>query len=130
VSTGEPEMLSAAEGLDEDELRLDPLEEGIEPAERLSAASLFGTTSTEMREGETLDQRLSEEQPDDQPVAVPDRPIAATPADELDATIDDVPADVESVAAEGVTHGRHAAMDPGERADEAGGSVADALRTE
>jgi hypothetical protein len=132
VSTGdaaEPEMLSATEGLDEDELRLDPLEEGIEPAERLSAASRFGTTPAELREGETLDQRLSEEQPDDQPVDVPDRPFAATPAEELDATIDDAPADVEPVAAEGVTHGRHADMDPGEHADEAGGSVADSLRT-
>lgn len=121
----EPETLSATEGLDEDELGLDPLEAGIEPPERWSAA-----TRAELREGETLEERLSEELPDDQPEDVPDRPIAATPAEELDGSIDDVPADVESVAVEAVSPGRHADGDPGEQADHAGGSVADSLRTE
>jgi hypothetical protein len=122
----EPEILSATEGLDEDELGLDPLEAGIEPPERWSAATRSGTTAAEVREGETLEQRLSEEEPDDQPEDVPDRPIAATPVVELDGSIDDLPADVESVAVEAAPARRNAALD----ASAAGDSVAESLRAE
>jgi hypothetical protein len=62
--TAEPETLSPSEALDEDELRVDPLEEGVEPPEHWSGADRFGTTPAEIREGESHAMRLAEEEPD------------------------------------------------------------------
>ena len=45
----------------------DPLDRGVVPPERWSAGVRFGDTATEQSEGESLDQLLSEEEPD--PVA-------------------------------------------------------------
>ncbi|MBA2446095.1 MAG: hypothetical protein H0V49_12295 [Nocardioidaceae bacterium] len=42
----------------------DILDEGYSPPERYSAAERFGNTATEQREGETLDQRIAQEEPD------------------------------------------------------------------
>lgn len=39
--TAEPETLNPSEALDEDELRVDPLEEGVEPPEHWSGADRF-----------------------------------------------------------------------------------------
>ncbi|MFJ7218214.1 hypothetical protein [Amycolatopsis sp. NPDC098790] len=124
----EPESLDPSEALDEDELRVDPLEEGIEPPEHWSAADRFGTTPREVREGEPMDQRLAEEVPDTEPEPVPERPLAVTPADELDESVEDAPADFEPVTPEDEVPRRHADSDPREQADYAGGSVADAIR--
>ena len=126
--TAEPESLSPSEALDEDELRVDPLEAGVEPPEHWSAANRHGTTPSEIREGEPMAQRLTEEEPDAEPEPVPERPLAATPADELDETVEDAPADFEQVAPVDEVPHRHADPDPGEQADYAGGSVADAIR--
>jgi hypothetical protein len=132
----EPEMLTDIEGLDEDDLRVDPLEEGVDPPERWSAADRFGTTRAELREGESLDQKLSEEQPDIEPDDLPDRPLAVTPADQLDDSIDDIggefsvdPAYLDAGIVDEPAH-RHRDMDPDEQADQAGGSVAEAIRTD
>jgi hypothetical protein len=124
----EPENLDPSEALDEDELRVDPLEEGIEPPERWSAADRFGTTPREVREGEPMEERLAEEVPDTEPEPVPERPLAATPADQLDETVEDAPADFEQVTPADEVPRRHAYSDPREQADYAGGSVADAIR--
>ncbi|WET77843.1 hypothetical protein P3102_27720 [Amycolatopsis sp. QT-25] len=62
--SAEPETLNPSEALDEDELRVDPLEEGVEPPEHWSAADRFGTTPREIREGESHAMRLAEEVPD------------------------------------------------------------------
>ena len=126
--SAEPDSLSPSEALDEDELRVDPLEEGVEPPEHWSAANRHGTTPGEIREGEPMKQRLAEEEPDTEPEQVPERPLAATPAAELDETIEDAPPDFEPVSPEDEVPHRHADPDPGERADYAGGSVADAIR--
>ena len=56
--------LTTAEQLDEDELATDPLEGGAEPAEGWSGADRHGTTAREERQGESLDDRLAEEEPD------------------------------------------------------------------
>lgn len=64
----DPEGHNAAEDLDEDRLRLDPLEEGMDPPEHWSTA-MDG-------EHDTLDERLREEQPERRP-----RP---EPRDEVD----------------------------------------------
>ena len=42
----------------------DPLDRGVIPPERWSAGIRFGTTAAEQEEGESLDQRLAEEEPD------------------------------------------------------------------
>ncbi|WP_409181077.1 hypothetical protein F9C11_31970 [Amycolatopsis sp. VS8301801F10] len=115
----EPETLDQSESLDEDELRVDPLEAGVEPAERWSPATRQGTTPAEAREGEPLGRRLAEEQPDVQPVPNPpdDETLARAEAAEAVAPDEDLPR-------------RRADPDPGEQADEAGGSVAKSLREE
>ena len=51
-------------GGDPEEDPADELEATIEHADRPFAAESFGTTAEEEEEGESLDQRLSEEQPD------------------------------------------------------------------
>jgi len=43
----------------------DPLDRGVAPPERWSAAIRYGTTAGEQEEGESLDQLLAEEEPDD-----------------------------------------------------------------
>jgi hypothetical protein len=43
----------------------DPLDRGVVPPERWSAGVRFGTTEEEQAEGESLDQLLAEEEPDD-----------------------------------------------------------------
>lgn len=63
----------------------DPLDAGIVPPDRWSAGERFGTTLSEEREGESLDQLLAEEEPEADPYAegdLPqDAPLAADYAD-------------------------------------------------
>ena len=47
----------------------DPLDTGILPSDRWSAGEGFGTTLSEERAGESLDQLLAEEEPDPDPYA-------------------------------------------------------------
>jgi hypothetical protein len=49
----------------------DLLDEGYSPPERWSAGEGFGTTATEALQGETLEQRLAQEEPDIYPYATP-----------------------------------------------------------
>lgn len=57
-------VLEPADDLSTDELDDDPLDTGIEPADRYRASTWFGVTDAEARQGETLDQLLAEEEPD------------------------------------------------------------------
>jgi hypothetical protein len=52
----------------------DPLDAGIEPPDRWSAGERFGTTLSEERAGESLDQLLAEEEPEPDPYAEGDLP--------------------------------------------------------
>lgn len=61
-------VLDASDTLDTDPVT-DPLDTGIAPADRWAGANRFGTTPAEERAGESLEQRLSEEQPDVDPYA-------------------------------------------------------------
>ena len=61
-------VLQAGDSLETDDLQADPLDTGISPPERHPASERFGVTQTEAREGETLDQRLAEEEPDGETV--------------------------------------------------------------
>jgi len=63
----------------------DPMDEGYSPPERPRGVEAFGTTATEEREGETLEQRLRQEEPD--PTAAFDDPLA----DDRDDTAADDP---------------------------------------
>ncbi len=96
----DPAALNSAEDLDEDRLRLDPLEAGMDPPERWSGVDKYGMTPYEEAHPRPLADRLAEEQPD-----VPETPGA------LD----------EEVLSE--------AAGRGQLADEPGGSVAEAMRT-
>lgn len=93
--------LSASQSLDEDNLREDPLEKGVEPPEEWAAADRFGTTANEQRTGESIDQRIAQEEPDVGDNERPSRPTDSSP---------------------------EPAQRRGQNADTAGGSVADALR--
>jgi hypothetical protein len=57
----------------------DPVDEGYSPPEKWSAAEGFGNTAAEMAEGESLDQRLAQEVPDQD-----------EPADHVQAALEDV----------------------------------------
>lgn len=73
----EPETLDQSESTDPDEVGLDPLEAGVEPPERWAAADHYGMTPEEQRRGESLDDRLEQEVPDDagRVEGVPDGPL-------------------------------------------------------
>lgn len=121
----DPEGLSAAEDLDEDRLRLDPLEDGMDPPEHWSQAMAHGTTERETREGQDLDERLGEEQPDTAP--------PREPRDEIDRM--DANGELEGHPADGTAPFAREADEPpeearrGQTADEGAGSVARELRT-
>jgi hypothetical protein len=55
---------SSAEELDEDRLRLDPLEAGMDPPERWSGVDKYGMTAYEQAHPRGLTDRLTEEEPD------------------------------------------------------------------
>jgi hypothetical protein len=64
-------ILDASDTLDGDPGD-DPLDQGIVPPDRWSAGEGFGTTLSEEREGESLDQLLAEEEPEPDPYAAAD----------------------------------------------------------
>lgn len=63
----------------------DPLDTGIAPPDRWSAGEGFGTTLSEERQGESLDQLLAEEEPEADPYAEDDLDTDAVPGEEQDA---------------------------------------------
>ncbi|WP_349536037.1 hypothetical protein [Rhodococcus rhodochrous] len=90
IEDGPGDTLSPSEGLDADEVRNDDGDEVVDPPEDWSAADNFGTTQREEQEGESLDERLAEEEPDVEPAEPLDKPVAATPEDELTEDVDEV----------------------------------------
>lgn len=122
--------MNSAEDLDEDELQVDPLEEGVEPPEHWSGAHQYGTAPIEQAEGESLEQRVAEEQPDfgaSEP-ETPVRPAPETPIQELDDRIDNAPNQSESLVAEEPPVAESPDAREWQNADQAGGSVADEIR--
>ncbi|MBX5332387.1 hypothetical protein HQO90_15450 [Rhodococcus fascians] len=83
IEDGPDQTLDQSESLDSDEVRNDDGDTVVDPPDHWSEANSFGTTAREAAEGESLDLKTSEEEPD---VAVEedlDRPITETPDDEL-----------------------------------------------
>lgn len=122
ADTPDPDT-TTAEDLDEDELRLDPLEAGMDPPEHWSPAMDHGTTSRETREGQDLGDRLAEEEPDT--ALAPEEP-----RDEIDRM--DARGELEAGRPDdGLPFGRSDLPEArrGPSTDEAGESVARELRT-
>jgi hypothetical protein len=74
--------------LDENELGVDPVEAGVEPPQAWSRETSERVTPYREREGESLDERLWEEEPDVEPREA--KPVAETRTHEIDETVDEV----------------------------------------
>jgi hypothetical protein len=120
--------VSSAEELDEDRLRLDPLEAGMDPPERWTGVDKYGMTPYEQAHPRGLTDRLSEEEPDvldttgDVDGETEPRSEQADEPDERPATDD--PTDDAGIDDEVLRE----ASQRGQLADEAGGSVAAVTR--
>jgi hypothetical protein len=122
------QAVSSAEELDEDRLRLDPLEAGMDPPERWSGVDKYGMTPYEQAHPRGITDRLSEEEPDvldttgDVDGETEPRSEQADEPDERPATDD--PTDDAGIDDEVLRE----ASQRGQLADEAGGSVAAVTR--
>lgn len=67
---GPGQTLNSSEGTDSDELHNDDGDIVVDPPDDWSEANRFGMTAREQREGESLDQRLAEEEPDVTPDSI------------------------------------------------------------
>jgi hypothetical protein len=115
----DPEGHSAAEDLDEDRLRVDPLEEGMDPPEHWSQA-----IDHDDAQPHDLDERLREETPDTTAPPEPRDEVERMDADgELEGHPEEVPFE-EYEREELPEEARR-----GQMADEGAGSVARELRT-
>ena len=106
---GDGDSLVGSRGLDE------PLDEGYSPPEKWSAGEGFGNTPLEEAMGESLDQRVAQEEPEPDPYAEAD----AMSIDEIEGRDDEVP-EVGDVRA-----GRLVEQDEGVRDDTEKDLVAD-----
>ena len=105
-------VLDPSDTLEDDDLRADVLDTGIDAGEGYRGATRYGTTAEEERQGESLDQLLAEEEPDvgtedwsdDEPDARAGRLVApdegAHSDDEKDVVAQDVGIDGGGAAAE------------------------------
>jgi hypothetical protein len=87
-----------SEILDEDRLGEDPLEGGMDTAEAYSRHVRLGGTQ-DAADQDALAHRLPQEEPDVTAEEPPARPVAATPAMELDESVDDPANAVDAVGA-------------------------------
>lgn len=131
AAESDPAALSSAEDLDQDELQVDPLEEGMEPPEQWSGADQYGTAPAEQREGESLEQRVAQERPDFDSAEPSARtqPTAETRFQDLDENVDNAPNQSESLVGEEPTGLSDSPEEAHwQNADVAGGSVASEMR--
>ena len=115
----DPLGLSSAEDLDEDRLRVDPLEAGVDPPERWSGVDKYGMTPYEQAHDRPLSERIAEEEPEVQPAFADEsfsEEAGAADAEEAE----DVGFNEEVL---------REAEDRSQAADEAGGSLASTQRT-
>ncbi|MBF6301115.1 hypothetical protein IU459_26740 [Nocardia amamiensis] len=111
----DPAALSSAEDLDEDRLRSDPLEAGMDPPEHWSGATRYGMTHWEESHPRPIGERLAEEEPD----VDPDR----EPGTGETRRLRDITCDSDEVRVD-----RSYEEELGVAADVAGGSVAEEIR--
>jgi hypothetical protein len=89
--------------LDEDRIDADPLEDGMDTAEGYSRDVRIGGTRESEEEQDTLAYRIPQEEPDVTAEEPPERPVAATPAMDLDESVDDPANAVDGVGDLGTT---------------------------
>jgi hypothetical protein len=111
----DPAALNSAEDLDEDRLRSDPLEAGMDPPEHWTGVTKYGVTPWEQAHPRPIGDRLAEEEPDVDPSPVPETEDTRKLKD-ITSDSDGVPVDHRYEEELGVS------------ADVAGGSVADDIR--
>lgn len=75
--------------MDEDRMGADPLEDGMDAPEGYSRDVRLGGTQEWEETSPSIDYRLPQEEPEPTVEQPPDRPLAATPIDELDESVDD-----------------------------------------
>lgn len=128
AAESDPAALNSSEDLDEDRLRVDPLEEGVEPPEHYAASGRFGTTPSEEHGGEPLEDRLRQERADVEPED-PDRPLTR-PEQQLDDSIDDESVETadDRLVGERLPE-PETDYEENQKADKPGGSVAETIRT-
>lgn len=64
IEEGPDDTLDVSESLDSDEVRNEDGDDVVDPPDHWSEADRFGTTLREAEQGESLDQRLAEEESD------------------------------------------------------------------
>ncbi|WNG80892.1 hypothetical protein C6A86_022225 [Mycobacterium sp. ITM-2016-00316] len=94
---GADDLLSPMEATDSDDVRNADGDEVVDPPEDWSGADKFGMSTDEQREGDTLDHRLAEEEPDIVPEVVEGSDVASGPPGVHHGQIDGVPEDGESL---------------------------------
>ncbi len=95
------DFLTQSETLDEDDMGVDPLEGGMDPADDWTAANRYGTTANEQATDRPLTERLDEEAPEVTLEPPFTRPVAMTPVEELDESVDNEMAPGESATGDG-----------------------------
>ncbi|MDV7245345.1 MULTISPECIES: hypothetical protein [Rhodococcus] len=88
IEDGPGDTLSPSESLDSDDVRNNDGDDVVDPPDGWSEADKFGTTAREEREGESLDEKLAEEEPDVAFEEQLDIPIAELPDDQLSEDVD------------------------------------------
>jgi hypothetical protein len=88
------DTLDPSESTDSDEVRNHDGDTVVDPPDDWSEANKFGMTPREEREGESLDQRLAEEEPD---VLVTDDPVQERPTHRHEGQISGTPEDGDSL---------------------------------
>ncbi|WP_133251804.1 hypothetical protein [Actinomycetospora cinnamomea] len=86
--------------MDEDRMGADPLEDGMDAPEGYSRDVRLGGTQEWERTSPSIDYRLPQEQPEATTEQPPERPLAATPIDDLDESVDDPANAVDGVGGE------------------------------
>ncbi|OZG29050.1 hypothetical protein BH683_011650 [Williamsia sp. 1138] len=83
IEDGPGDTLNPSESLDPDEQRIGADDDVTDPPEDWSEADSFGTTPREELEGESLDEKIAEEEPDVPLEEQPEFPVAVAPDEEL-----------------------------------------------
>ncbi|AOW93100.1 hypothetical protein BFN03_11790 [Rhodococcus sp. WMMA185] len=87
---GPGDTLNPSESLDSDDVRNNDGDDVVDPPDGWSEADKFGTTAREVREGESLDDKLYGEEPDVEFEEQLEVPIANLSDDELSTDVDRV----------------------------------------
>jgi hypothetical protein len=117
----DPAALNSAEDLDEDRIRADPLEEGMDPPEHWSGVTKYGMTPWEQAHPRGLGDRIAEERPDPATEVPPAGAVARVgeDADPDTGAVADQPIQLEPVDGDGPPVDR----EPDQVAVEAGSAV-------